>query len=149
MPALSSSQHRSTDYSIHPQMVSTYCVPGLERPSGDGDQPSFPLHPPHRFPPHSLTPASFLLLEHTWHASTSGPLHRLCPLPGPLFSQHPSGSSPTSVRSWLKCHPLRWPFLDPHLLLHHPLLFPLGSLLCCCFLAALHGLWDVTFPSSN
>lgn len=57
MPALSSSQHRSTDYSIHPQMVRTYCVPGLERPSGDGDQPSSPSILPTDFPlTHSLQP---------------------------------------------------------------------------------------------
>lgn len=47
----------STDYSIHPQMVSTYCVPGLERPSGDGDQPSCPSILPTDFPlTHSLQP---------------------------------------------------------------------------------------------
>ena len=69
------------------------------------------LSTPGTLPPQGLCTGSALCLDHS--------------------SQHPSGSSLTSVRSWLRCHPLRWPFLDPHLLLHHPLLFPLGSLLSC------------------
>ena len=143
VPALSSSQHRSTDYSIHPQMMSTCCVPGLGRPN-----PPPPLSSP-QISPHSLTPASLLLLEHTWHASASGPLHRLFPLPGPLL--------PTS--KWLLPHlcevlaqmpPTQVAIPGPPSVTAPPPPLPSRvSAFLFCFLAALHGFWECHFPKQE
>lgn len=58
-------------------------------------------------PRHTLLPLHSPHSSHTgllpvprmhWACSHSGPLHRLCPLPGPLFPQHSQGSFPTSIR---------------------------------------------------
>lgn len=92
-PPLPLWQHRGTDSLIH-------------HPNGEHHVPG-PCRETQQCPRHTLLPLHSPHSSHTgllpvprmhWACSQSGPLHRLCSLPGPPFPQHSQGSFPTSIR---------------------------------------------------